>query len=373
MKILQITYSLTSGGAERLVLDLSNELASNKNNEVHLLTILNDTEGDNDFYKDLLSKNVQYHCANENRGINIPKVIRINRIVKKINPDIVHFHGNNIILFFLPLILFKRKFKYVETVHNSGIDLNKRWFFIIIAAIYKLNLVKMVTISDINKRGWEKILNINNTTLIYNGRSLPEKSALFDTVKSEIDALKKNEDTMVFIHVGRCAPVKNQKMLVTVFNTLYKKNQHFILLIIGDGFDSEMGKEIQEVSNPNIYYLGTKLNIIDYFLCADAFCLSSTDEGMPISLIEAFACECVPVCTPTSGSSDLILDGVNGFIAEDFSEIAYLNTIERFIEQKDNIDKNNLQKTYFDNFFMNKCVDSYQTVYEKIVKPKKNK
>ena len=39
MKILQITYSLASGGAERFVVDLCNELAKNKDNEVYLLVI----------------------------------------------------------------------------------------------------------------------------------------------------------------------------------------------------------------------------------------------------------------------------------------------------------------------------------------------
>ena len=40
MKILQISFSLSSGGAERFVVDLSNELG--KTNDVTLLTLKDD-------------------------------------------------------------------------------------------------------------------------------------------------------------------------------------------------------------------------------------------------------------------------------------------------------------------------------------------
>jgi len=39
---------------------------------------------------------------------------------------------------------------------------------------------------------------------------------------------------------------------------------------------------------------------------------------MPITLIEAFACGCIPVGTPVSGFNDVVTDGANGFIAKDF-------------------------------------------------------
>ena len=43
MKILQLTYSLSSGGGERFVVDLCNRLAQNDQNEVVLVTVLDDS------------------------------------------------------------------------------------------------------------------------------------------------------------------------------------------------------------------------------------------------------------------------------------------------------------------------------------------
>ena len=96
-------------------------------------------------------------------------------------------------------------------------------------------------------------------------------------------------------------PVKNQKVLIKAFNRLSVKNKSVVLLIIGDNYDSHLGSELQQISNESIIFLGQKHNIADYYLNSDAFCLTSTNEGMPITLIEALACGCVPICTPVGG------------------------------------------------------------------------
>lgn len=60
MKILEIITHLGSGGAERFVVDLSNELA--KNHDVTLMTVLDDkVDAENrNFCRFALSKNVKY-------------------------------------------------------------------------------------------------------------------------------------------------------------------------------------------------------------------------------------------------------------------------------------------------------------------------
>ncbi|MEJ1222845.1 glycosyltransferase family 4 protein [Sediminicola sp. 1XM1-17] len=365
MKILKVSYSLTSGGAERLVVDLCNELILK--HEVHLLTILDDEEGDNRFYKEFLSEKVKYHCANEKKGFSITKIYRLNKIINQIAPDIVHFHGAGIILYFIPIILLNRRFKYLETLHNAADRIyTRKNYSYILKPIIRMNLVQMITISDVNKLSLERQLNVTNSTLIYNGRSLPTCSAHFKDVKIEVDGYKNNENDMVFIHIGRCSPQKNQKMLISVFNNLQSRKINCILLIIGANFDSKLGIEIKQMANPNIHFLGIKPNVIDYMLCSNAFCLSSIYEGMPISLIEAFACETVAICTPTSGAKDLIQDGKTGFISDSFSENSYLQAVQRFINNKP-IDKKLLKEIYSNVFSIEKCAQLHEELYMKII------
>ena len=65
---------------------------------------------------------------------------------------------------------------------------------------------------------------------------------------------------------------------------------------------------------------------------SDAFCLSSNFEGMPISLIEAFACGCPSVCTPVGGIVNCVRHGETGFLSKSLSEDDYLQAVREFLK-----------------------------------------
>jgi glycosyltransferase involved in cell wall biosynthesis len=368
MKILQITYSFLPGGAERFTVDLANELS--KNNEVHFLTVLDDKIEGRDFYKASLSQNITYHCAGEEPGFSLKKVINLYKIVKNLSPQIVHLNGAFLGIYLMLSIFFFRKPKYIETLHsNAHVRYTLRNLSFLSKFIYKHNLVKLITISGGNKKSFEDRCGIFNSTLIYNGRSTPGASIHIEDVKNEISSLKKSVDDKVFIHVGRCSDEKNQKMLITVFNKLAENGYGFILLIIGPNFDNSLGKSLQMMADSSrIFFMGPKTNVIDYFLCSDAFCLTSLHEGMPITLIEAFACGCIPISTPVSGAIDIIKDGEDGFITTDFSEDSYLNKVKVFFKDNKKIQKSELIKVYLENFSIEQCAEKYVRIYSDMLK-----
>ena len=90
MKILQVVYSLAPGGAERFVVDLTNQLS--KSDELMLVTFLKDE----DFFLSLLSKDVNYSCLNQPRGFKINIIFLLEKIIKKFKPDIIHCHLSTI-------------------------------------------------------------------------------------------------------------------------------------------------------------------------------------------------------------------------------------------------------------------------------------
>jgi glycosyltransferase involved in cell wall biosynthesis len=366
MKILQITYNLGSGGAERLVVDLSNELS--KIHEVLVLTMLDDTINENDFLKSELNTNISYICAKEKRGFFPGKIIRLYKIVKEISPDIVHFHGKGLIFFFIPSIFLFRKPKYIETLHTKADVIFKfKILSFFIKLIYKSNLVSLCTISDENKRSLEKVSGIMNSYKIYNGRKINNHLLKKNSILQEVNALKKNKNDIVFIHIGRCVPEKNQRMLINAFNKMAEKKLNYILIIIGSSFNSDLGNELTVIANPKIHFLGTRHNVFDYLLCSDAFCLTSFYEGMPITLIEAIACNCIPISTPVSGVVDVICDNVTGFISKDFSEISYIRTIETFLQNRFTINKEKLNEIFLKYFSIEKCAENYNELYYKLI------
>ena len=145
---------------------------------------------------------------------------------------------------------------------------------------------------------------------------------------------------MLFLHVARFNPVKNQNLLIDSFNQLIKEGEDVNLVIIGDGFDSEDGLALQRKADERIHFIGTRKNVADYMLNTDIFCLSSDYEGMPITLLEASLAGVPAVSTPVCGAVDLIQDGINGFLSRSHSLEDYKSAVIKAIENFDGIKAN---------------------------------
>jgi glycosyltransferase involved in cell wall biosynthesis len=198
-------------------------------------------------------------------------------------------------------------------------------------------------------------------TVIYNGRSFSGKTKDYELIISEIAAIKPSFNTLVFCHLARYGEQKNQKMLISVFNRLRAEGFDVILLIIGEGFEDAC--DLKALAFDHIHFLGIRSNIYDFLYASDAFCLSSIYEGMPISLIEAFACGCVPICTPVGGIINTIENRVTGFLSRTVSEEDYFEAIKEFIRDKNIINKDTLVKYYKEKFSIEECTRNYMRIY----------
>lgn len=361
MKIIQIIYSLNQGGAERFVVDLSNELS--KNNEVYLITLRDDKEKNCFFYKNEVAKNVNYINFPLKKGFRLTDVYKVSKFIKKINADIIHTHLD-VVYYFLPFSLFNSKRKIFHTVHNDAyFDGRNKFASSIRKIFYKQKLIVPITISKDSQHSFENFYSIKNPLLIYNGRNSPSTTNQLEEVIQEINSLKKHTKDLVFIHVSRYnEKQKNHSMLINVFNQLSLEGLNAILLIIGRDYQNK-AQDLILNSGDRIFYLGEKKNIIDYLNCSDGFFLSSFYEGLPISLLEAIACGCIPVCTPAGGIKDVISNRVNGFIAKNFTSLEYKKTICEFLKFRHDIDKTKMFETFEQKYSIQNCAEEHMKIY----------
>lgn len=364
MRILQIIYSLSSGGAERFVTDLNNELVKIDGCEVNLLILKSDRTEKNIFYKGELSDKVKFESLGIDH-IDFTIFLRLYKYIRNYKPDIVHIHLSPIILFCSFAILCMRSTIFIETLHNevSKINNSNKLYYYFKKIIYNFKNVRVCAISDKNAAEFKRIYGLSCDALIYNGRKKLESSIKGSLVEKEIDSYKQNSETIVVTHIARCAPQKNQDLLVDSFNKILRDQHNVILLIIGSGFDSDMGKKLKAKAEKGIFFLGEKHNVQDYLLCSDAFCLSSLYEGMPITLIEALAYGCVPLSTPVSGVTDLIRNGENGFVSADFTLHSFVQMLNNFIVHRNEIDRQKLIDLYHEKLSIEACAQSYYKFY----------
>lgn len=361
MRILQIVFSLSQGGAQRFVVDTCNELVKDHNNEVFLLTTDDDKKSSNTHYRALLSNEVNYINLGAKSLLTFKSIAGVYKAIKRIKPDIVHIHCSAVLIY-LPALLYK-KAKYVQTLHSlAGKAISFQWLRGFQKWLFKKR-IQPITISNICQQSYIDFYKQDNAICITNGRAAIEKSPDLEIVQKEIDNYKSNKSIPVFIHVARCSKEKNQELLFNAFERLHNNGKKFLLLVIGAGFESSPYMHFNGTEYVKI--LGAKQNVGDYLACANYFVLSSTWEGLPLSLLEAMSMGCIPISTPAGGVVDVIRDGENGLLCPTFETEDFYNTIAKVFDKNFAINKELIIKDYEENYTMEVCVNKYYEVYKK--------
>lgn len=356
MKILEIIPQLSQGGAERFVIDLCNEMS--KEHEVVLVVLHNvDKHG---FFRKELNIRVRLISMNKRMGMDWRLFFRLATLIRKEKPDAVHTHLRGIVYSFLAYIL-PSKIKFIHTVHSDaekeagkGISKWCRKF------AFDLKCVHPVTISEESQRSFEDFYHLPST-LIYNGRPKYNFNTDISTVQQELEKIKTNQDVKIIVNVARIDPAKNQLALAKAIDNLNKQGYAVELAIIGSKADKQIVNDIEALNSPSVHLLDVRTNPRDYMRAADAFCLSSIYEGMPITLIECFSVGTIPLCTPVGGIINMIHDGENGLLAKGSNQEDIEEMIKRFLQYMpqdiERLKRNSAES--FKHFDMTNCSQMY--------------
>lgn len=121
-------------------------------------------------------------------------------------------------------------------------------------------------------------------------------------------------DRFAWLAVGRLEAQKDYPNLLTAMARL--RNEHHVLLIAGDGpLRQPIGRLAAELGiSEKVRFLGIRKDIPKLMAAADAYVMSSAWEGLPMVLLEASASALPIVSTAVGGNSEIVHDGVNGFL-----------------------------------------------------------
>jgi glycosyltransferase involved in cell wall biosynthesis len=110
------------------------------------------------------------------------------------------------------------------------------------------------------------------------------------------------------LYVGRLAPVKNLSFLIEAFRGALQTDRNLRLWLVGDGSERQTLEELahQHGVASNITFWGEQLDPAPFFAAADAFIMSSTSEGLPISLLQAFSIGLPAIVTDVGGMAEAV-------------------------------------------------------------------
>jgi glycosyltransferase involved in cell wall biosynthesis len=80
-----------------------------------------------------------------------------------------------------------------------------------------------------------------------------------------------------------------------------------------------------------VRFLGYREDVPDLLRAADVFILPSTNEGLPLSILEAQATKVPVLAAPIAGIPEVITDGETGFLIPADNIVGYANRIESLL------------------------------------------
>ena len=247
------------------------------------------------------------------RKFNIPDFLKLKRIIKTQNIDIVHSHGKGGGIY-SRLLSHSTGVKCLHTFHGIHIGeynfLNK--FLYLSIEKYLANFTsKFIAVSSSEK---DKIISLkiarnDNIVLIENGVEITENSVRDDVLSKE---------KLSLVTITRFDYAKNTELITQILDSIKSKGMlnKFEMLLIGDGPELVKVKNIAKRNglSESFKFIGFTSSPSEYLI--DSFCYISTSrwEGLPLGVMEAMSLGVPVIATNVSGNCDLVEHLVNGFL-----------------------------------------------------------
>lgn len=315
MRIVQLIDSLDAGGAERMAINYANALSEKITFSGLVATR---KEG---LLLDKIKTISSYLFLNKKDSIDLIAVFKLRKYCVHNKIDIIHAHSSS---FFLAVLvkftLPKVKVIWHDHYGNSEF-LNERKYFII--QLFSLFFYRIIVVNqllldwNIDKMFCKKVDYLQN---------FPEIESLNGTtLLSGIEGKR-------IVCLANIRPQKNIEMLIEVAKNVCEKNTDITFHVVGKKFnDSYQDKIIHLIEKykleKNIFLLDSKNDIPNILKQSTIGILTSSSEGLPVSLLEYGLSKLPVVATNVGQIKEVILNEKTGFLIESNDVLTFTNKL----------------------------------------------
>ena len=312
---------------------------------------------------------------------------KIKSIIEEFKPDIVHTHASKAGALGRKAAIACKVPVVIHTFHghvfHSYFGKFKTSLFKYIERRLAAKSDGIIAISEIQKKELSEIHNICSADKI---KVIPlgfDLSKFHDNIDEKKKITRTNfsikDDEIAVAIIGRLAPIKNHTLFLDVVeNVLSKTSKKLRFFIVGDGDErANIQNRIIEITkkHPGAVEMTSWIKDIGEFNAGmDLICLTSDNEGTPVSLIEAQAGNIPIVTTDVGGVRDVVIDGETAFVIEK-------NNVEQFAEKlllliEDNSLRDKMSKSGWDfvskKFHYTTLVKNMEAYYNELLEKKQN-
>ena len=182
-------------------------------------------------------------------------------------------------------------------------------------------------------------------------------------IKNQIKTREKlgySLNSKIIVTTGRLSYIKGWKDIIDSYRIAKIREPNLKLIFVGDGEDKIKIQNYapKEIGLEEIILTGRKSHkeICNILNASDLFIMMSLVEGWPTSMVEALACGKNIVSTNIGGSSEMIINNVNGIIVKDrdcknfanaiIKALNFINPNPKSLEKAKKYKSSNLQSEF---------------------------
>jgi len=125
-------------------------------------------------------------------------------------------------------------------------------------------------------------------------------------------ALDLPPEVPVVLFIGRLTPIKRVDRLLEAFADVVRRIPDVVLVVAGEGGEMDALSAASSSLGSSVRFIGWQADVHPLYAMADVVVISSDNEGMPVTLIEAAMAGVPGVTTDVGSASEVVEDGVTG-------------------------------------------------------------
>ncbi len=366
IRILFILQTFRTGGSERVVKDLCENLSSRKFQPF----VISLTDGE--MHEEFRNLGIPTVCIHKQGKDALETIRKVSSYCSQNHIQLINAH--HMTPFFYGFFAAKlNRCKLLYTAHSCWeVEGVKKYWpavgkFMLKFSEGGIGISRDVSDSIHRKYGlnYTKVFTIQNSINI----------SRFETAETVFDKKKefgfKNEDRVIG-SVGSLKRQKNYPNLIAAFNLIKQRMDHVKLLIVGEGKRrSDLMNLIEKLGLVNdVIIAGSRSDIPELMQIMDVYCLPSDMEGIPLTLLEAMAASRPIVGTDIIGIRDVVANEKTGLLVPPNDPQALSRALIRIL-QSQSLSKMlsaNAQRYVHEKHDTRKWIKSYEDLFIEIAK-----
>jgi glycosyltransferase involved in cell wall biosynthesis len=321
IKVMEIIARMNVGGPAVIVAELMRGIDPNKFEVLLVTGYCDETEAD---YLDTVATDIKAtRIEGLGRSLSLKQDVvsffSLVRLIRREKPDVIHTHTAKAgVLGRLASIIAGKGTIRIHTFHghllHGYFGKIKTYLVIIIERILAKKTHRLVAVGtqvrdDLLRA---RIGRADKFVVSFPGLKLPATFNIADERKK----LNLDSSTLYCTFVGRLTNIKRPDRLLDVASITKARGLNIHFLIAGDGELAKVCQErIVEEKLP-VTLLGWRKDIDEILASSDMAILTSDNEGIPLTLIQASLAGLPIVATKVGSISDIVLHGETGFLTE---------------------------------------------------------